>query len=215
MSKWPWILGGAVVAAGVVVGVRQAFARSRSGGEADAAPEAPQSAAAPRARLVVALGDSITAGYLPRLKAMLPSGQVDGEGFTGKQVSYIAGRAGSYLGRQPTHVVVQGGINNLASGHGAMKVAEQLVSLWSLAKQGGARVIAVTVHPCPKNAACRKAEGERVKLNAMIKASQGAAAGPDVVVDVEDMPPEYLGGDGLHPTAAGQKWLAERVAGVL
>lgn len=233
--RWLWILAGTVIVGGgafIIRRVMLAHERERVA-ETDVSPVAqattpePEVAVAPRppgkARIVV-LGDSITVGYLPKLKKIMAGTEVIGEGFGGRMVDYIHSHGQKYLDQNPTHVVILAGINNIASydaGYRAAggrkevhNVGKALMRLWADAKATGAKLYAVTLLPCPSHRLCKRPEiaAEREKLNQFIRESVGKSGGPDVVIDTESFNTSLLAGDGLHPNGSGQTALAQMVA---
>lgn len=209
-------LGVAIVGGVLVYLWRRPSASAAS--PATAVPPLPGPSAGPRR--IVGIGDSLTVGYLPRLKATgLP---VDGQGWTGKQVAYIAEQAKGLLASNPTDVVVFAGTNDLASGRGSKKTGEALIALWRTVKATGARLVAVKLSPSAGNANMKKVAGEVAKLNAFIDTARGMDGGPDVVVDLSSMGDEqgrlrseYAAKDGLHMTAAGYSELARLIGEAL
>jgi lysophospholipase L1-like esterase len=235
---WLWVLAGTLGAAGVALLIRNLVLKRERAQVAETdispvesptapEPEAPIPPPAPGKVRVVVLGDSITVGYLPRLKKILAGTDVIGEGFGGRMVDYIHSHGQKYLDQSPTHVVILAGINNIASydaGYRATdskkqvhNVSKALQRLWSDAKKTGAKVYALTLLPCPSHRLCKRPEiaAEREKLNQFIRDSQGTWGGPDVVIDTEGFPTALLAGDGLHPSGSGQQALAQMVAQAL
>jgi len=208
VPTWGWVIGGTLAATVLALLVW----RSR----AEAKPLQPGE------RRVLVVGDSLTVGYLPKLKTWLASDDVIGTGLGGAQVAAITKKAAEYYGQQPTHFVVLAGINDVSSGKSSSTIYKALEALWRAAKDAtGAKVVAVLLTPCggyPKCKAGTAFATTREQVNNLISSALGTGAPLDAVVDTSSLGddngkllPEYSSG-GLHMTSAGYQKLAELVA---
>lgn len=208
IPTWGWVLGGTALATGLVVLMfrRPAEARKLQPGE----------------RRILVMGDSITVGYLPKLKSLLSSDDVIGMGIGGAQVAAIAKKTADYYGQQPTHFVLLAGINDVSSGKSSTTIYKSLSDLWRATKQAtGAKVVAVLLTPCGSYPKCRPGTAfaaTREQVNNMIASALGSPDNVDAVIDTSQLGdeegkllPEYSNG-GLHLSAAGSQRLAELVA---
>lgn len=180
----------------------------------------------PRPTRISALGDSHTTGgrYLAEVHRQLG---VDGEaiGLVGQGARVISKRLSDVLDDQPTHVIVQAGVNDLASGRSLKHIRQNLTRMYQAIHGANAVVVAIPVLPWAAYLDRRRLRARKVELLAQTRAlndwmtAQHAAGLIDVLVDISALGPE--GGpldpqlartDGLHLSAAGQRVLGRQVA---
>ena len=72
---------------------------------------------APKKRVIVALGDSITAGgYARHLKDIVPNSRPHTFGYGGKQTGFIMKKLDLALAKKPDDIIILAGVNDIASG---------------------------------------------------------------------------------------------------
>jgi lysophospholipase L1-like esterase len=196
-----------------------------------AAPSARSSG--PTRYVVGAIGDSLTdekvggGKYLAFLREKCPQSTFIAKGKGGEMVNQMRKRFARVLfgPAQPayTHILVLGGVNDLYSdetaGRTPAKVESDLTTMYQIARDHGARVIAVTVAPWGGFSRywTEKRQRDTDTLNDWIRA-QPAAGKAEHVVDAAtllagDPPTKLCAGcgqkDGLHWTRAGHEKLAD------
>lgn len=173
-----------------------------------------------------ALGDSHTTSgrYLAEVHRRLAAGGTH-IGLIGQGAKTIAGRLPDILADRPTHVIVQAGVNDLASGRSVKHTREWLAAMYRQVRAADARVIAIPILPWadyldrPRFRAQKSTLLRRTRaLNAWI-AEQHAAGVIDAVVAIDDLGTRagalrlgYALKDGLHLSGRGQQVLGQRVA---
>jgi lysophospholipase L1-like esterase len=186
---------------------------------------------------IVAMGDSTTAGT-PGFKSPLeapPAGRGDetsqyaywlmkahpewevlNRGVNGERSDQIRGRfERDVVQAAPKAVVIIAGVNDVYQGRSVEHVVEQLRAMYARAAQAGIRVVAGSI--IPYNTATPDQNARMRQINAWIQAQPGvvfadtraAAAAPNNADRLFDSP------DGLHPTAAGYRRMAEALLPVL
>lgn len=211
IPTWGWVVGGTLAATGLALLFWRNAAAARP--------------LEPGQRRVLVLGDSLTVGYLPKLRAILEAkgDVVIGSGYGGAQVAAITKKAEGYYDQVPTHVVILAGINDLASGKSATDTYKALAAFWRAAKNATeAKIVAVLLTPCASYPACKAGtamNGGRVMINNMITSALGSPDAVDAVIDTDPLGDgngallkQYSSG-GLHLSSAGYQKLAELVAG--
>ena len=185
--------------------------------------------ARPRPTRVSALGDSHTTGgrYLAEVHRQLG---VDGEaiGLVGQGARVISERMPDVLDDAPTHVIVQAGVNDLASGRSLAHIQTHLTRMYRAARAAGAVVIAIPVLPWATYLDRRRFRARKGALLEQTRAinawmaAQRAAGVIDVLVDVAELgaddgplDPRFARADGLHLNAAGQRALGAAIARAL
>ena len=181
--------------------------------------------------IVVALGDSLTAGHVPLedgwpeyhpwtdlLAGRFPGFRFANAGLDGDTVGGMASRlASEVLALHPRMCVVLGGTNDLGWGRSAEAVARDLLALWDRLRSAGIEVVACSVPPAegwPGGVPPRRA------LNGAIASSASALGIP--VVDLfgalaladGTLDPRWSS-DGLHLTPGGYDRVGEAIAEVL
>lgn len=162
-----------------------------------------------RPRLVVALGDSLTADgrYARALEAVLPLGSVVRVfGYVGKGVRDVAAHLDEALALGPTDVVVLAGVNDIASGRSVETVVNGLASMYGRIAAAGARPVAVLLTPWRGDAA------KTAAVNDWITRSGVAHVDTAVLGDGSGrLARAFNSGDGLHLNAAGQAALGQLI----
>jgi lysophospholipase L1-like esterase len=159
------------------------------------------------------LGDSITVNLAPFVQV---AGEKQSLAEGGKTADWLLSKlrglesAGGLDGSdRPVNVVVLIGTNDVGGGRTPSKIFADVSAIWSIARDHGARVIAMTVPPFkgyPGYAArYDEHEGKRRALNALIAASKiphlliRLDEGPVVQADdPERLTPEFDAGDHIH-----------------
>jgi lysophospholipase L1-like esterase len=190
---------------------------------------------------IVALGDSTTAGtpgYLSPIEAP-PSGRGDpmsqyaywlmqahpewevlNRGVNGERSDQIAARfARDVIDASPVAVVLVAGVNDVYQGRGADQVTLQLRAMYDRAADAGIRVVAGTILPYNTATADQNARMDlintwiraQVRIDPAVafvdtRAAVAAPGGPDILAESPD---------GLHPSPAGYRLMAEAVRPVL
>jgi lysophospholipase L1-like esterase len=182
--------------------------------------------ASPRPTRISAIGDSHTTGgrYLSEVHRELGVGG-EAIGLVGQGARVISKRLPDVLNDQPTHVIVQAGVNDLASGRSLKHIRQHLTHMYRAIRGANAIVVAIPVLPWAASLERPRLRARKVALIAQTRAlndwmtAQHAAGLIDVLVDTSALGPE--GGpldpqlartDGLHLTAAGQRVLGRKIA---
>jgi lysophospholipase L1-like esterase len=182
---------------------------------------------------IVAMGDSTTAGtpgfqspveappdgrgdqtsqYAYWLMKAHPDWEVLNRGVNGERSDQIRARFERDVIRlAPKAVVIIAGVNDVYQGRSVAHVAEQLRAMYARAAQAGIRVVAGSI--IPYNTATPDQNARMRQINAWIRDQPGivfvdtraAAAAPDNADRLLESP------DGLHPTAAGYRRMAEAI----
>lgn len=180
----------------------------------------------PRPTRISAVGDSHTTGgrYLKEVHRRIG---VDGLaiGLVGQGARVISTRMPDILADDPTHVIVQAGVNDLASGRSLAHVQEHLTRMYRAIHAADAVVIAIPVLPWAAYLDRPRFRARKVELLEQTRAlndwmaAQHSAGVIDVLVDVatlqaegETLDPRFGRKDGLHLSAAGQRALGGLVA---
>jgi lysophospholipase L1-like esterase len=182
---------------------------------------------------IVAMGDSTTAGspafkspieappdgrgdhtsqYAYWLMQSHPEWEVLNRGVNGERSDQIRGRfEHDVVAAAPKAVVIIAGVNDVYQGRSFEQVSAELSLMYARAAQAGIRVVAGSI--LPYNTATPEQNARMQQINAWIRQQPGivfadtraatAAAGrPDTLLD---------SADGLHPTAAGYRRMAEEI----
>lgn len=178
---------------------------------------------------ISALGDSHTTGgrYLAEVHAKRGStGRAIG--LVGQGARVIAKRLPELLADRPGVVIVQAGVNDLASGRSLKHTRTWLARMHAQVRATGATVVAVPILPWAAyldRARFRARKARLIEqtdaLNAWLAAEQ-AAGRIDVLIDVSALndgrgrlDPQFARRDGLHLNAAGQRALGRLIAAQL
>lgn len=173
-----------------------------------------------RARRVLAVGDSITAGSYPHfLEKMLPQGSsVEVVAISGAGTKEIYGKAINELSSGDYDaIVILAGVNDLWNKRGVPHASAWLQQMYGEAANAGAEVIAVEVLPWAgyDDGAGKTYLNETLALNNWIRDNPLV----DVAVDTSSMGDgaralleKYDSGGGLHLNRAGNECLARLVA---
>jgi len=171
----------------------------------------------PFARKVVCIGDSITAhgGYVSELKRLLGSGnEVRKYGYPGEGVKYISGKLPSAMMKGATDVVIQAGVNDLASGRSDTVIKSYLGSMVDYAHSHGARAVLIEVLPWGNHWKGRGLIPETYEINRWMNYDSLAdkVVSGDRLGNFEgDLLSQYDSGDHLHLNKVGQKKLGKLV----
>jgi lysophospholipase L1-like esterase len=195
---------------------------------------------APRLR-IVAMGDSTTAGtpgwkspleappdgagdvtsqYAYWLMKAHPEWEVLNRGVNGERSDEIRARfERDVVEARPAIVVLIAGVNDVYQGRPAAVVTGELRAMYDRAAKAGIRVVAGTI--IPYNTATPDQNARMHEINRWIKAQ--SAADPNIAfVDTraaaaaaDDRDRLFESPDGLHPSAAGYRRMAEAVRKVL
>lgn len=200
---------------------------SACGGESSAPPVAPAAAPAaapaevPARPVVVVLGDSITAGLglpvdqaFPAVTEALLAEEglpvdVRNAGVSGDTSTAGAARVGWLLKQQPELLVVELGGNDLLRGQPVEASKARLLEICGAGVEAGAGVVLLGLTAPGSVGPDHKARFDAIYPE--VAQSCGATLVPDFLGPLMARP-ELLQADGLHPTAAGQRLLAERLA---
>ena len=173
---------------------------------------------------VVVLGDSITAGLglpvdqaFPAVAEAALVGEglavsVQNAGVSGDTSTAGAARVSWLLKQSPDVLVVELGGNDLLRGQPVELTEQSLRKIVEAGQQTGATVVLLGIAAPTSMGPDHKASFDAVY--GRVAASTGATLVDDFLGPLMDRP-ELIQGDGLHPTAEGQKLLARRLAEVL
>ena len=190
---------------------------------------------------VVAMGDSTTAGtpgWKSRLEAppagagdqtsqyawwlmqLRPEWDVINQGVNGERSDQILARFDrDVLQQRPQVVVIIAGVNDVYQGRPASHVIDQLTTMYMRAKQAGIRIVAGTI--IPYNTATADQNARMREINDWIRKT--AAEDPEIAfVDTraaaaaaDDPDRLFESPDGLHPSAAGYRRMADAIQPVI
>jgi len=175
--------------------------------------------AQPEGRVIVAFGDSITAGVgtgeaFPAKLSRRIGSAVTARGKSGATAAGLGGRVGGVLALNPTHILVLVGTNDAIQGRNGAQVAASLNSIVDQFIASGAKTILGTI---PPNYGEKAAFNPNVdSINASIRAlgsSRGIA-----VADIHGAfgsNPALVNSDGFHPNDSGHEVIAASFAGKL
>jgi lysophospholipase L1-like esterase len=170
-------------------------------------------------RVVACLGDSLSDqyGYPDDLRALLPTGsRVRAFSYPGQGIEKIRDHLPNALDIEPTDLVVLGGVNDLAAGRGAKEVIEHLAHIYWGAKNGGTRVIGVTVTPWTGHLrGLENFEDTMVVNHWILNLSPADRAISTVAMGDANgyLYPAFDAGDGLHLNKTGFAALAKLISG--
>lgn len=193
-----------------------------------------------RAR-IVALGDSTTAGtpgflspieappngrgdptsqYAHWLMQTHPEWEVLNRGVNGERSDQIAARfARDVIDASPAAVVIIAGVNDVYQGRGADQVTLQLRRMYDRAAHAGIRVVAGTIVPYNTATADQNARMDLINtwIRAQVRADPAVAFVDTRAAVAAPANPDLLAEspDGLHPSPAGYRTMAEAVGPVL
>ena len=198
------------------------------------------SAAAPKAVIIVALGDSTTAGApyfrspveappdgegdasapFPRaLEKLRPGWRALNRGVSGERADQVRARfERDVLAEKPRFAVILAGVNDVYQGRGLKETEADLLWMYERARRAGIEPIAATVMPFTR---ATPAQNARLRaLNGWIArtaAERGLALWDARAATASPGNPEALTGspDGLHPDRAGYRAAARALAAVL
>jgi len=189
--------------------------------------------AAPRKVVIVALGDSTTAGtpgfrspieappegdgdpqsqYTYWISKKHPEWTVLNHGIAGQRTDGLRDRLEGVLNQNPTYVIVLGGVNDIVQGIDPAMTTRNLAGMYREIKRRNAMPIAVSVLPFDRATTRQSQEIER--LNRWIKDAADKLRIPfidlhAVVADPSD--PTKLNGspDGLHPDVGAHRQMGQ------
>ena len=174
-------------------------------------------AAAPRRRVIVVVGDSLSAEYglargsgwvalleqrmaLEKVDAVLNNASISGDTTSGGRSRLPA----LLRQHQPSHVVIELGGNDALRGLPLSMTRDNLVAMVRTAKAGGAKVMLVGMR-LPPNYGARYGQ-DFASLFATVAKAEGAALVPFLLAGVADSPQaaRLFQSDRIHPTAEAQ-----------
>jgi peptidoglycan hydrolase-like protein with peptidoglycan-binding domain len=166
-------------------------------------------------RIIVALGDSITAaGYIRNLENTMDNVRTFTFGYGGKGVKYIYEQMDNALEKSPSDIVIMAGVNDVASNRSFEYITGYLLKMYLKAKAANIRVVAVTILPWHGRKNSRGKEEVTHNVNNWIKSNPNV----DSVVDGSamgnssyEMHEEYTS-DRIHPNEAGREALSGMVS---
>jgi lysophospholipase L1-like esterase len=186
---------------------------------------------------IVAIGDSTTAGtpafespieappngrgdetsqYAYWLMKARPEWDVINRGVNGERSDQIRARfERDVVAAAPRAVVIIAGVNDVYQGRAVEHVTEQLHAMYARAAQAGIRVVAGSI--VPYNTATPEQNARMREINAWIRRQPGVAfADTRAAAAAADNPDALFDSvDGLHPTAAGYRRMADAIQPVL
>jgi lysophospholipase L1-like esterase len=190
---------------------------------------------------IVAIGDSTTAGtpgFLSPLEAppngrgdetsqyaywltrARPEWEIFNRGVNGERSDQIAARfARDVIDASPAAVIIIAGVNDVYQGLPASRVTANLQTMYDRAAHAGIRVVAGTI--VPYNTATADANERMRQINEWIKEQVGAEPGIAIAdtraAVARPGEPDQLqeSPDGLHPSPAGYRRMAEALLPVL
>ncbi len=197
----------------------------------------PQGISMPQRTRIVAMGDSTTAGtpgfkspveeppkgrgdetsqYAYWLMTAHPAWDVFNRGVNGQRSDQIRARfERDVIALVPHVVILIAGVNDVYQGRSVSEVTDQLRLMYERSVQAGIRVVAGTI--IPYNTAAPDQNARMAEVNVWIRAQ--ARAGAIAVADTraavaapDDADRLFESPDGLHPTAAGYRRMAEALA---
>jgi len=190
---------------------------------------------------IVAMGDSTTAGtpgwksrveqppagagdetsqYAYWLMRAHPDWDVLNMGVNGERSDQIRARfERDVIERKPRVVILIAGVNDVYQGRGTQHVKDQLAAMFDTARRAEIQVIAGTI--VPYNSATAEQNRKMHEINAWVR--DRAAEDPNVsfvdtraaVADGTDPDRLFESPDGLHPSPAGYRRMAEAIEPVL
>jgi lysophospholipase L1-like esterase len=157
-----------------------------------------------------------TSQYAYWLMKSHPDWEVLNRGVNGERSDQIRARfERDVIRAAPKAVVIIAGVNDVYQGRPVAHVVEQLRAMYARAAQAGIRVVAGSI--IPYNTATPEQNARMRQINAWMKDQPGivfvdtraAAAAPDNADRLFESP------DGLHPSAAGYRRMAEAIGPAL
>lgn len=175
-------------------------------------------------RIIVAIGDSITAGgYARNLQTKVPGSRTFTFGYGGKQTGFIKKKMSLALDKNPSDIIILAGVNDIASGKSSKHIQDNLKEMYDMAIEAGARVIAVKILPWHGRANSQGKEHITGEVNEWIDSyvsSLPRSDGHTVIQPIKlysDNPDKYemnseYTKDRIHPNKKGKDMLAEIIA---
>jgi len=173
---------------------------------------------------VVVLGDSITAGLglpvdqaFPAVAEATLKGEglelsIQNAGVSGDTSTAGASRVDWLLKQRPDVLVVELGGNDMLRGQPVDVTRARLLEIVTAGQSAGATVVLLGITAPGSMGPAHKTAFDA--LYGEVSAESGATLVPDFLGPLMDRP-ELIQGDGLHPTAEGQKLLASRLVSAL
>lgn len=177
---------------------------------------------APPKRIIVAIGDSITAQkYLNKIKSKITNAETFSYGYIGQGAKFIYGKLDEALKHEPEWIIIMAGVNDIASGRSVKHTKEYLEKLYSKSKESGAKVMAIEILPWHKNKLSKDREERTHAVNKWIREQEGG------LVDEVVLAAPMVGGDpkkyhmnkeytddstGTHPNDRGKEVLSKMVS---
>lgn len=177
----------------------------------------------PYTQRIVALGDSLSEGedfvygYVPALRAAMPTTHVLAQGNAGETTTQILARVQSEaVAFRPVATVVLGGTNDLGADRSAAAIQTDLQAIYAALDAAGITAILVTIPPGNFSA---PREATRQTVNAWLRGRGRPLVDADLVLrdpaDPDSLRAGYGLGDNLHLTPTGNAALAAAIADVV
>ena len=178
------------------------------------------------AHRIVCLGDSITVGYGPRFRTP-QSETCTINAVQGRQTSVMLEEFNTTIrGQGFTDILILGGVNDIYIGRSITQIKNNLSAIYRGAKEGGMRVIGMTVNPTKTYTNRRnpdihyRPEHQPLidELDSWIMSNPDIDVKVDIYSTLEDPAnpdatnPRYLSADTLHPNAAGYELIASTIS---
>lgn len=181
-----------------------------------------RSAHVPYIRRIAVLGDSISEGedfnfgYVPALRAEMPTTHVIAAGNSGETTALMEARVpGEVVAWRPDACVVLGGSNDLNTAQSVAWSDQNLNDIYALLDAAAIPVVAVTVPPAAGMLDATE-EGRRVALNSVIRAYPRKLVDADLLLrdpaNQASLLPAFAQADNIHPNAEGNAVLAAAIA---
>jgi lysophospholipase L1-like esterase len=157
-----------------------------------------------------------TSQYAYWLMKARPEWDVINRGVNGERSDQIRARfERDVVAAAPRAVVIIAGVNDVYQGRAVEHVTEQLHAMYASAAQAGIRVVAGSI--VPYNTATPEQNARMREINAWIRRQPGVAfADTRAAAAAADNPDALFDSvDGLHPTAAGYRRMADAIQPVL
>ena len=182
-------------------------------------------------RVIVALGDSITAGgYARDLQSIVPGSRTFTFGYGGRQTGFIKRKLDLALKKNPQDIIILAGVNDIASGKDLSHITTNLKEMYDRSIDAGVRVVAVKILCWHGRKSSEDKEGKKRQMtwdvNSWIEGYiNGLPSTEDGRRHLVIEPNELCSGDikkyemsdkytndRIHPNSDGKKMLAQIIA---